>query len=69
MHRGWRAWVLPLNQFWFGDILNNVDADENSWKQNLRVSRDTFDYICGVVGPELSRRDGHSTGFPNQDSF
>ena len=57
MHRGRRAWVLPRNQLWFGDILNNVDADEKLWKQNFRVSRDTFDFICGVVGPELSRRD------------
>ena len=30
---------------------------ENWWTENFRISRRMFEYIVGVVGPDLSKRD------------
>ena len=50
-----RAWVFPRPQNWFQELLNN-NALDHWWKENFRVSRDTFEYICQLVGPALQRQ-------------
>ena len=50
------AWVFPRPQNWFQGLLNN-QALEFWWKENFRVSRETFDHICRLVGPNLQRQD------------
>ena len=51
-----RFWVLPRPQHWFQQMLNDRALD-NWWKENFRVTRATFEYICRLVGPELRRED------------
>ena len=50
-----RAWVFPRPQNWFQQLLNN-NALDHWWKENFRVSRDTFEYIFQLVGPALQRQ-------------
>ena len=50
-----RVWVFPRPQNWFQQLLNN-NALDHWWKENFRVSRDTFEYICQLVGPALQRQ-------------
>ncbi|XP_068757488.1 uncharacterized protein [Montipora capricornis] len=45
------VWSLPRPQLWFERWLDGW------WKENFRVSRATFEYICGLVGLALSRQD------------
>ena len=54
IYRGRQAWVLTRDQFWFENNLNN--GDDQMWKEHFRVSKRTFDFICDLVRPELSRQ-------------
>ena len=45
-------WVYPRPQFWFEQLVVNRYQD-HPWREQFRVSRDTFEHICGLVGPEL----------------
>ena len=49
------AWVFPQPQNWFQQLLNSNTLD-HWWKENFRVSRDTFEYICQLVGLALQRQ-------------
>ena len=49
------AWIFPCPQNWFQELLNNRVLDHR-WKENLRVSRVTFEYICRLVGPAIVRQ-------------
>ena len=48
-------WVYPRPQFWFKQLVVNHYQD-HLWREHFRVSRDTFEYICGLVGPQLIRQ-------------
>ena len=50
-----RAWVFPRLQNWFQELLNSRALD-HWWKENFRVSRATFKFICRLVGPAIARR-------------
>ena len=50
------VWSLPRPQLWFERLLNDRSLD-GWWKKNFRVSRATFEYICRLVGPALSRQE------------
>ena len=50
-----RAWVFPRPQNWFQQLLNNRALDF-WWKENFRVSRATFEFICQRVGPVMQRQ-------------
>ena len=43
---------------WFQQLLNDHALD-HWWKENFRVTRATFEYICQLVGPALRRQDTH----------
>ena len=49
------TWVFPRPQNWFQQLLNN-NAVDHWWKENFRVSCNTFEYICQLVGPALQRQ-------------
>ena len=49
------AWIFPRPQNWFQELLNNRALDL-WWKENFRVSRATFEYICRLVGPVLVKK-------------
>ena len=51
-----RAWSWPRNQFWFETLLNGNFVEE-WWKENLRISIRTFEYIVRLVGPDLAKKD------------
>ena len=53
-----RFWVLPRPQYWFQGLLNSQALDF-WWKENFRISRETFEFICRTVGPALQRQDTH----------
>lgn len=62
---GWRqqqqrpkrvAWVLPRPQYWFETLLHS-DVFNMWWKENFRVSRETFQFICTAIGPVIQRQD------------
>ena len=50
-----RAWIFPRPQNWFQELLNNRVLD-HWWKENFRVSRATFEYICRLVGQAIVRQ-------------
>ena len=50
-----RAWVFPRPQNWFQRLLNDRVLD-HWWKENFRVSRGTFEFICQLVGPNMERQ-------------
>ena len=43
------AWVLPRSQYWF-ETLFHSNTLNMWWKENFRVSRETFNFICATVG-------------------
>ena len=49
------VWVCPRPQSWFERLLLNRYQD-HLWREHFRVSRDTFQHICGLVGPQLMRQ-------------
>ena len=51
-----RAWVWPRRQYIFEDLLEGR-LPEDAWRENFRMSRETFLKICDHVRPELSRQD------------
>ena len=48
-------WVYSRLQFWFEQLVVNRYQDL-LLREHFRVSRDTFEHICGLVGPELVRQ-------------
>ena len=50
------AWVLPRPQYWFETLLHS-NALNMWWKENFRVSRETFNFICATVVPVIQRQD------------
>ena len=52
------VWVLPHPQMWFQQLLNDRALD-HWWKENFRVTRGTFEYICQLVAPALRQQDTH----------
>ena len=49
------AWVYPRPQGWFEEMYENP-VFSTLWKNDFRVTKETFDYICQLVGPDLSRQ-------------
>ena len=49
------VWSYPRPKGWSEEMYRNPDTS-TLWKNHFRVSGDTFDYICQLVGPELSRQ-------------
>ena len=49
------AWVYPRPQGWFEEMYEN-QVMSSLWKNDFRVSKDTFDYICQMLGPDLTRQ-------------
>jgi len=55
--RPWRImWVLPRPQYWFENLLNS-NALNMWWKENFRITRETFHFICTAVAPVIQRQD------------
>ena len=50
------AWVLEGPQFWFEQMVLNQYTD-NIWREHFRISRETFQFLCHLVGPHLVRQD------------
>ena len=50
-----RAWVFLRPQNWFQRLLNDRVLD-NWRKENFRMSRSTFEFICQLVGPNMKRQ-------------
>ena len=46
-------WVYPRPQFWFEQLVVNHYQD-HLWREHFRESRDTFEYISSLVGPQLA---------------
>lgn len=49
------AWVYPRPQGWFEEMYQNP-VFSTLWKNDFRVTKETFDYVCQLVGPDLSRQ-------------
>jgi len=54
-HQRKSIWVLPRPQYWFEDMLQNQYRND-LWHEHFRVSRDTFNFICNLVRPDLVRQ-------------
>ena len=50
-----RMWAYPRPQHWLEEMLNNRVL-HSLWKKHFRVSRGTFDYICGIVSRDIQRQ-------------
>jgi len=55
VRRNRRVWVYPRPQLWLEEMLNNR-ALNSLWKRHFRVSRGTFDYICGMVSLDIQHQ-------------
>ena len=51
-----RAWFYPRPQGWFEEMFSNPNLAQ-LWKNDFRMSKETFEYICQLVGQEISRED------------
>ena len=49
-------WTLPRSRAWWNAAIRG-DYGHMWWKQNLRVDRSTFNYICQELRPHIGRRD------------
>lgn len=58
IRRAKRAWCFPRNQFWFETLLSGSFVEE-WWKENFRISRNTFRFIVRLVGPDLAKEDAN----------
>ena len=56
IRRAKRAWCFPRDQFWFETLLGG-SFDEEWWKENFSISRNTFRFIARLVGPDLAKED------------
>ena len=50
-----RMWAYQRPQHWLEEMLNNRVL-HSLWKKHFRVSRGTFDYICGIVSRDIQRQ-------------
>ena len=50
------VWVRPRSADWWDNIVNG-EWTENDWRENLRMSKETFDYTCREIGPFIRRND------------
>ena len=50
------VWVHPRPQFWFEQMLVN-QYEDHLWQEHFRMTRQTFEYICCLVAPDLVRQD------------
>ena len=50
------VWVYPRPQGWFEEIYQNPVLSA-SWKNDFRVSKKTFDYICQLIQIRKLRHD------------
>uniref|UniRef100_A0A672Z6H4 DDE Tnp4 domain-containing protein n=1 Tax=Sphaeramia orbicularis TaxID=375764 RepID=A0A672Z6H4_9TELE len=53
-HRARRIWVIPRSQDWWHLLINNWTDREFLF--NLRMRRGTFQYLCGMLRPLLTRQ-------------
>ena len=51
-----RAWAWPRNQKWFDLLLADRSLD-SQWPEHFRISRQTFEYLCDLLRPDLQRQD------------
>jgi len=51
-----RTWSWHRPQLFFNDLLVG-SLPEHMWREHFRVNRTTFQRICQIVGPDLSKRD------------
>ena len=54
MYRNRRAWVYhrqanDFETYYEADLNSSKDLDPNYWQNHYRISRETFDFICGIV--------------------
>ena len=48
-----RHWIRPgRNNIWWKKIISGISL-QDEWRENLRVSRETFDYLCNELRPKL----------------
>lgn len=50
------VWVYPRPQGWFEEMYQNPVLSA-SWKNDFRVSKETFDYICQLIQIRKLRHD------------
>ena len=61
-HRNNRFFRTKGKRPWFQELLINRTLDP-WWKENLGVSRATFEFICRLVGPAIARRNSRMRGY------
>ena len=53
-----RQWVRPgRNNIWW-NIISGISL-QDEWRENFRVSRETFDYLCNELRPFLQKKETH----------
>ena len=57
-----RFWALDYEQTWFESMWNNKQHSIFSefWYKEFRMRPDTFEYIVGLVSPNISKEDSNS---------
>ena len=47
-------WCRPRSQHWWQAVLNGEFGDE-WWKENLRMTKSTFDILCNELRPYITK--------------
>lgn len=50
-----KVWTVPRSSHWFDMAVE--EFTEKEWRDNFRLSKDTFMYIVSMIGDEVSRKD------------
>uniref|UniRef100_A0A1X7V389 Uncharacterized protein n=1 Tax=Amphimedon queenslandica TaxID=400682 RepID=A0A1X7V389_AMPQE len=54
-----RFWIRPgRTSAWWDNLLNGVMVEEE-WKENLRMSRESFNELCDLLGPYIEQQTTH----------
>ena len=49
------VWCKPVSKEWWTAVKNGLFGDE-WWKDNFRMTRDTFDMLCSYLHPHLAKK-------------
>ena len=51
-----RIWCKPRSTEWWTGVITGLYGDE-WWRENLRMTRDTFEILCNELRPHIERQD------------
>ena len=63
-----RSWALDRPHSEFERYIYRINPDLGYWKDNFRMSRETFEYIVDIAEPFMKKKDSFSHGNTNSEA-